>query len=73
MSTKVWTFKRYSDGAERTVSREQAMYVLYRAMHGLDPFEDEQASAPQASAPQASAPQAIDRRAASHDDLPLAA
>lgn len=68
MSTKVWTFKRYSDGAERTVSKEQAMYVLYRAMHGLDPFEDEQASAPQASASKA-----IDQRAASHDDLPLAA
>lgn len=62
MDTKIWTYKRMSDGAEFTLTTEEVERAVYMAMRGADPFE-------QASHPE----QGIEPQSGSHAEFPLAA
>lgn len=39
MDTKIWTYTRTSDGAEFTLTTDQAVRAAHLAMRGSDPFE----------------------------------
>ncbi len=44
MDSKIWTYRRMSDGAEFTLTARQAERAVYLAMRGVDPFaQDSQA------------------------------